>query len=160
MQAARIYIQRLTRFARADEGSVAIIFGLAIVPMLLAIGAAVDFSRAQNFKTALQQALDSGLLAGAKDGGSSWAQLATNTFQANVETKLGSAGTPTFTKTSSETYDGTASGSVKTAFLGIIHVAALPIKVQASAIAAGVDNSCILTLDHGLASTATVTTET
>ena len=128
MQAARRFVRRFAEFTQREHGSVAIIFALAIVPILLGVGGAIDFSRAQNFKTSLQEALDFGILAGARDGGSGWAQIATNTFQSNVQKTFGAAGTPTYTKISSETYAGTASGTVKTVFLGLIHIATIPLR--------------------------------
>lgn len=46
------------RFARARDGNVAITFGLAVLPIVLAVGAAVDYSRANSVQTSLQTALD------------------------------------------------------------------------------------------------------
>lgn len=51
-------VRSLARFARARDGNVAIIFGLAVVPLVLGVGAAVDYSRANSVKTSLQTALD------------------------------------------------------------------------------------------------------
>ena len=44
------------RFARARRANVAITFALTLIPMLALTGAAIDFSRANALKTALQQA--------------------------------------------------------------------------------------------------------
>jgi Flp pilus assembly protein TadG len=57
----------LRRFARASEGNVAILFALALVPLLGFVGAAVDYSRASRARTAMQAALDSTALMVAKD---------------------------------------------------------------------------------------------
>ena len=46
-------------FSRAREGNVAVIFGLAAIPVIGFVGAAVDYSRANALKTAMQAALDS-----------------------------------------------------------------------------------------------------
>lgn len=54
-------------FARAREGNVAITFAVALVPVLAATGAAVDFSRANAVKADLQAALDSTALLLAKE---------------------------------------------------------------------------------------------
>ena len=43
----------------AREGNVAIIFALALIPMLAFVGAAIDYSRANSLKAAIQSALDS-----------------------------------------------------------------------------------------------------
>ena len=67
MAAAKKIGGRFTRFAVARTGSVAIIFGLAAMPLMTAVGAAVDFSRGAATKTAMQSALDSAALNLVKD---------------------------------------------------------------------------------------------
>lgn len=57
----------LARFRRADGGNVAVLFGLAIVPILASVGAAVDYSRVNNARTAMQAALDTAALMISKD---------------------------------------------------------------------------------------------
>ena len=59
----------LSRFAAAREGGVAIVFGLAAIPLMTAVGAAVDFSRGASTKAAMQGALDSAALNLVKDAG-------------------------------------------------------------------------------------------
>jgi Flp pilus assembly protein TadG len=54
------------RFIAARRGSVAIIFALALIPMLALTGAAIDFSRANAVKTSMQLALDSSALMASK----------------------------------------------------------------------------------------------
>lgn len=53
----------LTRFKRDENGNIAIIFGLALVPMLLFMGAAVDYTRANQVHTRLQSSIDAAALA-------------------------------------------------------------------------------------------------
>ncbi|MFC0243421.1 pilus assembly protein TadG-related protein [Rhodopseudomonas telluris] len=55
------------RFARSADGNVAIIFAIALVPILGFVGAAIDYSRANKARTAMQSALDSAALMLAKD---------------------------------------------------------------------------------------------
>ncbi len=55
----------IRRLASNDKGAVAIIFGLMIIPLVLAIGVGVDYSHAVQFKAQLQSATDSAALAGA-----------------------------------------------------------------------------------------------
>ena len=67
---------RLTDFSAAQGGSTAIIFALAIIPLFGAVGAAVDYSRANSVKAAMQAGLDSAVLMLAKEaGGLSNAQM-------------------------------------------------------------------------------------
>ncbi len=57
------------RFLNHKSGNIATSFALALVPMLLAVGLAVDFSRAISMKARLANALDAaGLAAGATPG--------------------------------------------------------------------------------------------
>jgi len=138
-----------TDFARQAGGSIAPIFGVLLIPITLATGAAVDYSRASYFKTALQTALDAGLLAGAKDGSSSWSNVALAAFNANIGTQAGSVSAPSFTQVSADIYTGTVVGKIPTVVLGIIHVPSVDVAARATAKAAAPDNACLLTLDHG-----------
>ena len=52
-------------FGGDTRGSVIVLFAVALVPMLLATGVAVDYARGQLFKSQLQGAVDSAALAGA-----------------------------------------------------------------------------------------------
>jgi Flp pilus assembly protein TadG len=47
------------RFQRESRGDVAIIFALALIPILAFVGAAIDYSRASHLRADLQTALDS-----------------------------------------------------------------------------------------------------
>ena len=49
----------LYRFGSAQNGNVAIIFGLAIIPILAGVGSAIDFSLASDVKAKMQYAADS-----------------------------------------------------------------------------------------------------
>src|SRR5260221_10712770 len=55
------------RFAGADQGNIAVLFAIAIVPILTFVGAAIDYSRANNARSSMQAALDSTALMVAKD---------------------------------------------------------------------------------------------
>jgi Flp pilus assembly protein TadG len=55
----------IRRLARHDQGSVALIFGLLLIPLVLAAGVGVDYARAVQFKAQLQAATDDAALAGA-----------------------------------------------------------------------------------------------
>ncbi|WP_375775121.1 pilus assembly protein TadG-related protein [Bradyrhizobium sp. ma5] len=57
----------IRRFSRATDGNVAVIFTFAILPILAFVGAAVDYTRANNARTAMQSALDSTALMLSKD---------------------------------------------------------------------------------------------
>jgi Flp pilus assembly protein TadG len=55
------------RFARADQGNIAVLFAIAAVPILSFVGAAIDYTRANSARTSMQAALDSTALMLAKD---------------------------------------------------------------------------------------------
>jgi Flp pilus assembly protein TadG len=57
----------LARFRRADGGNVAVLFGIAIVPVLVSVGTAIDYARVNNARTAMQAALDTAALMISKD---------------------------------------------------------------------------------------------
>lgn len=64
-------LRRLVRSIKAlasdDRGNVAMIFGLSLIPLIGFLGAAIDYSRANNARTAMQAALDSTSLMLSKD---------------------------------------------------------------------------------------------
>lgn len=58
---------RARTFSRDAGANVAVIFGIALVPMIVGVGASVDYAGTLNVKSKLQSALDSGLLSVAVD---------------------------------------------------------------------------------------------
>ena len=60
---------KIRRFAAARDGGVVLIFGLAALPLMTAVGAAVDFSRGSATRTAMQAALDGAALNLVRDAG-------------------------------------------------------------------------------------------
>ncbi|NVN86676.1 MAG: TadE/TadG family protein [Rhodopseudomonas sp.] len=54
-------------FGRANDGNIAVIFAIALLPILTFIGAAIDYSRANSARTSMQAALDSAALMVSKD---------------------------------------------------------------------------------------------
>ncbi len=57
-----MFCSTLRRFVRAREGNVAIIFALTLLPVIAAVGSAIDYSRANSVKADLQASLDSAAL--------------------------------------------------------------------------------------------------
>jgi len=55
------------RFAGANDGNIAILFGIAVIPIISFVGAAVDYTRANSARSSMQAALDSTALMLAKD---------------------------------------------------------------------------------------------
>jgi Flp pilus assembly protein TadG len=141
----------IARFRDDKAGMLAPVAALALIPVMAAVGAAVDYSRANNIRSKMQTALDTGLLAGAKGGSSNWKDLAGKSFDANFSSSVVSGLTVAkdFVQETGQKYKGSASAVVPTVFLGMLKISTLTIAVKATATASEPDNSCILTLDKG-----------
>jgi Flp pilus assembly protein TadG len=79
-------------FGKNDRAAVALVFGVSVVPFMLAAGVALDYSRALDLKTEMQAALDAGALAAAasrslSDDGR--IALAKTTFNTNFRDRFG-----------------------------------------------------------------------
>jgi len=140
---------RWRTFWPAEDGNIATLFALALIPIMTGVGAAIDYSRANAVKSSIQAALDAALLAGAKEGGASWTNTASNVFNGGLAAKNLPSPTSSFVSTETSSYSGSATVSVPTSTLGIIRIYSLLVTASATALAAEADNSCILTLDHG-----------
>jgi Flp pilus assembly protein TadG len=64
---ARHIGQAASRFASANEGNIAVIFGIVILPVLAFVGAAIDYSRANMARSSMQAAMDSTALMLSRD---------------------------------------------------------------------------------------------
>src|SRR5262245_47109200 len=116
--------ERLRAFRTAQGGNVVFTFALATVPMVGFVGAAVDYSRANSAKAAMQAAVDSTALMLSKDAQTlTTAQInqkATDYFKAlfNRTDVTGIAITPTFTSPQQGSFriDVVGTGQVATTF--------------------------------------------
>jgi Flp pilus assembly protein TadG len=113
------------QFLRDRHASVAPIFAIVLVPMLIATGAAIDYSRAFRQRTVVQDALDSAALAAAKKIGKTTDTLvkseAQNFYSVNVGNKVDIIPTMTPSITSgTATITLTTQLHVPTYFLGLI----------------------------------------
>ena len=61
-------IECVARFGKNSSGNIAVLFGIVLVPLLIAVGCAVDYSVANNQRTKMQSALDAAILAGSIAG--------------------------------------------------------------------------------------------
>lgn len=134
------------RFRRASGGNIAVVFALALVPIFGAIGAAVDYSQANDVKSRLQNALDSAVLAGVTQISSQQIPTATAVFGANHTGQFTTTVTSSFLQNADGSLSGTASAVVKTSVLGVLGVSSIPVKVAATAAksAQPTSNVCIL----------------
>lgn len=136
---------RLQCFVGDERGSVAIIFALALIPLTLAVGAAVDYSLAARIKAKLDAAADAAALAAVNKsamGGSAQAAqtAALSLFNAHaaalkgatVDTLSASVGDTALKRTAVVSYKA----NVATAFMGLVGINAVPIGGSATAASA------------------------
>lgn len=127
---------RFANLGRDRQGSVAVIFGLSFVPLMILAGGAVDYVVASNNKTAIQRALDAGVLAAARNGknSSSYLQLIVNS---NLKSRGVNISNATLTTTNSSDggliYKVDASFAVKTRFLTIIGLQSMMVGAHSEA---------------------------
>ena len=136
-------------FARSSDGSIAPLFALAAIPLMAALGASLDYSRASQVRESLQTALDSAVLVGAADTNADRDTLALNTFNANFAPKNSNiTATPSFTTGSNGVYSGSATASVPTTLLRVMLVNTISVSAQSTAQApSGTGARCIIALN-------------
>ncbi len=154
----------LSFFAKNCRGGVAPLVGLAGVPLVALVGAAVDYSRANAARTAMQSALDASALMLAKDSqgqGLSDEQAtatATSYFKANFTRP--EVPTTTVAASLSQVPGGkslslSANGVINTTFMGVIGISTIPLSVTSNAIAQADGLGCVLALDRTASGAAT-----
>ncbi len=125
---------RLFNFFARDNGQVAVIFAVGLVPVIGAVGAAVDFSSGSRVRTNLQSALDSAVLAGAVDASSNWQAVAARTFKANLDVKAPNTPTDSVTFTLTDNvYYGSISTTTPTTFASILGLNSMPVQAKSAA---------------------------
>jgi Flp pilus assembly protein TadG len=162
MMASRLFLANLKKivpnFGGDRSGATAIIFGLAFVPAMMAVGAALDFYRAETTRSGLQKAIDTAVLAGvaASDGGS----VAAATIAFNANAPKGSNASIAVQADGSGV-SATATASVQTAFMKIAGVNAITLSVKGAAgggrLSSG-NGSCIVALGNNLSKTSSALT--
>ncbi len=127
--------RRLRQFLDARGGNVAMIFGLLLIPIMLMIGAAVDYGRASQARTALQATVDPAAIAAAAAmlKGGSPTQVATN----YVQQRFAPLGQTVTTTTTADPVQGTVTvnvtTSIATSVMKLARIDTLPITVSATA---------------------------
>jgi Flp pilus assembly protein TadG len=119
-----------SRFAVAENGNIAVIFAIALVPLIGFIGVAIDYTRANSARSSMQAALDSTALMLSKDlaqGTISASQIAAKAqayftaLYTNTDATLAGPVSATYSANSAmgSSIQVNASGSVQTDFLRI-----------------------------------------
>jgi Flp pilus assembly protein TadG len=129
---------RLQRFGSAQGGNVLLTFSLAVVPIVGAVGAAVDYSRANSDKAAMQAAVDATALMLSKSAAgltsSQIDQKATSYFQALfTRTDVANlAVTTNYTTTGGSQVVVSATGSINTTVLKVAGFSTLNLSVSST----------------------------
>lgn len=134
------------RFLADRGGQIVVIVALAALPMMMGIGMAIDFSRASSARAEMQAAMDAAVLAGAKDGTTSWTTVADKTFTGALDTSV-TVTSKSFGYDADGNYKGTAAASLATSVAGLFSIDALALQVTATAVKPVTANKvCILLL--------------
>jgi Flp pilus assembly protein TadG len=147
------------RFAKADQGNIAVIFGIVCVPLITFMGAAVDYSRLNAARSSMQSALDSTALMVSKDltsGVITTSQVnsaAQNYFTALYTDKdaVTNPVSATYTAGSGSTTSTvlvTGSGTITTDFLNVINFPTLGFSANSTTTWGNVKMRVALVLDN------------
>ena len=125
------------QFVRNQDGNISLLFGLTLLPMLAAGGAAIDYSRASDARSQLQNAIDSTVLAMAKRAPIlSDAQLKAESethFKSVLRQRHDLAALPISVTRANKKLSVAASGVLPTTFMGIFGVKTMTVGSLAEA---------------------------
>ena len=127
----RVLNQFLQRFSSDARGNVAMIFGLAALPIFLAGGVAVDYGRAVVAKNKLQAASDAAALAAASMKNASEDQrkiMAHGVFNSNISSTRGITINPPSVEFTDEGVRVTSSANVDTVLMKLAGIQQVPLK--------------------------------
>src|SRR6185503_1891547 len=124
-------------FTRDTDGSLLPVFALSMVPMMGMVGAAIDYSRANDIRSGLQAALDAAVIAGARDSTANWSNVALSVFNASLSNRGASVAAPTFANAVGGAYSGSVTATVPASFLTLMGTSSIPIGAQSQAVLSG-----------------------
>lgn len=127
-------VRLISSFGRDRDGNIAVIFTLALIPLIGFIGASVDYSRAASLRTALQSALDATALMVSKNAATQTAtqvQTAAQTFFNATFDRPESNNTQiiaTYSSSGGSAITISGSSNMKTDFMKVMGFPNLPVK--------------------------------
>ena len=127
-------------FKTDKRGNVAMIFGIALVPLTLFAGSSVDYARASRASSQLQAAADAAVLSTSRSGASTNSereQRATEYFAANVAANPLLAGTVPSVTATNVSVNLTARAKIPTAFMRVAGIDFIPVSVRSGVIYKG-----------------------
>jgi len=141
-------------FSRASCGNTTITFALAFIPIIGLVGAAIDYSRANSMRTAMQAAADTTALAISSTAASQTQTALNSSAQSYFNalfTRTDATGlqvTATYSNTNGSTVVVNASASMKTNFMGILGFNTIPVATSSTASWGGAKLRVALVLDN------------
>jgi Flp pilus assembly protein TadG len=142
------------RFTRNDSGAVALMFGLAIVPLIIAVGVAIDYARLATARTSAQAAVDAAALAAASVPFTTKADLrkiAKKYVAANLKNTLAEQADVTDFNYSLQdrVVQLSVAGSIKTTFLAIAGITDMSYGATANSVRAMLgETELVMVLDN------------
>jgi Flp pilus assembly protein TadG len=157
-QPAVVRLQALLgSFGRSDQGNIAILFGIAVVPIITFVGAAVDYTRANTARSSMQAAMDSTSLMLAKDlqdgtiNTSQITQKAQDYFKAlyaNADAKsVGVTATYTAASGNGSKIEIAGNGKIDTSFMRLVGINDINFNVNATSAWGNVRMRVAMSLD-------------
>jgi Flp pilus assembly protein TadG len=131
---------RARAFLRAKRGNVAMMFGLAMVSIMIAAGTGLDFSRAMLVRQQMGEALDAAALAIGSTPGltqSSATTMAQNYFNANYQvdqSSFGAPSVPTVNYSTSGTVTLSVTDNMPTVLMKIVGFNTLPVNASSTVV--------------------------
>lgn len=144
----------IDKFCKDTSGNFAMMFGLALLPVMLGAGMAVDYTRYSNDKGDVQSAMDIAVLAGAKELNSlsngQIKQMVKDMLEANLKPSLfQTLGTPNIViDRSTGSVTGSVDGSMDTAFMKIAGYDTMDYNTMAQVRGPGGGAEIVLALDN------------
>jgi Flp pilus assembly protein TadG len=135
----RRLVSRIACFGVADGGQIALIFALTLIPLIGFVGAAIDYSRANAMKAALQAAVDSTTLMVSKKAASLDSAALQSLAENNFNALFNRPEAKDITITASYSSSGgshvviTAKGSIETEFLRIVGLKTINVSASSTA---------------------------
>lgn len=126
------------------------IFAVAAIPIIGAIGTAVDLAKANDVKSRLQNSLDAAVLAGVTQAPAQQVSTATAVFNGDYGNKYGTTATPSFTQNANGSLSGTVNTTVSMSFLTVFGMASVPVTAASTATpgAQATSKVCILLVNQ------------
>jgi Flp pilus assembly protein TadG len=142
-------VASLRRFRSDRRGNVLIIFALVTIPLVGAVGISVDYAKASQLQTRMQQALDAAALAGVSESSSSLKiSKATSYFQSQISNDWGTTPTASFSVDDAGKLMGTAQAAAQGSFIGMFGQSSIAVNATTAAVTSGTTSKvCILLVD-------------